>query len=42
MLETFDTAFQSIALWFSDSALWAFFLADFLVQPYYPVAQRLV
>lgn len=30
MLETFNTAFQSIALWFSDSALWVLFLSGFL------------
>lgn len=30
MLETFSTAFQSIALWFSDSALWVLFFSGFL------------
>ena len=30
MLETFNTAFQSFALWFSDSALWVLFFSGFL------------
>ena len=30
MLETFNAAFQSIALWFSDSALWVLFFSGFL------------
>ncbi|MGF1696644.1 DedA family protein [Vibrio kyushuensis] len=30
MLETFTTAFETFALWFSDSALWVLFISGFL------------
>lgn len=30
MLAGFDSAFEAIALWFSDSALWVLFLSGFL------------
>ncbi|RJX65088.1 DedA family protein [Vibrio sinensis] len=30
MLAAFDSAFEAIALWFSDSALWVLFLSGFL------------
>ncbi|MGD8111864.1 YqaA family protein [Vibrio sp. TRT 21S02] len=30
MLEAFNAAFQTVALWFSDSALWVLFLTGFL------------
>lgn len=30
MLEAFNSAFQSFALWFSDSALWVLFFSGFL------------
>ncbi|OIQ24243.1 YqaA family protein [uncultured Vibrio sp.] len=30
MLETFTSAFESFALWFSDSALWVLFISGFL------------
>lgn len=30
MLEAFNAAFESIALWFSDSALWVLFITGFL------------
>lgn len=30
MLDTFNTLFQSLSLWFSDSALWVLFFSGFL------------
>ncbi|MCK6262327.1 DedA family protein [Vibrio sp. ZSDE26] len=30
MLETFTSAFETFALWFSDSALWVLFISGFL------------